>query len=161
MEFLLDSCIVIDIGHTDPQILDLLPLLGPTHFLNDLKKEADVFKWLDPKEIRLEYLDADFEDIAFANEYVHQTGLSKQDLLCLRTAARHGWTVITNDKTLRNECLREGIPTQYEFYLIFELVKAGILTKAEAGIFIRSVCQSNQRISKTVKQEALNKLTEL
>lgn len=161
MKYLLDSCVVIDICHTDPTILALLPRLGPPLFVTELSEELEDLKNVSPQEIRLKYLDADFEDIAFANDHKRASPLSWEDWVCLKTAARHGLTLITNDQRLRKECQRENVPTQYESYLIFSLFQAGILSRKEAETYIRAVCETNSFITEAVKQEALNQLAKL
>lgn len=161
MQYILDSCVLIDIFKADTRILDILPELGPPHFLNAMCEEVPVLKMEDPQGIRLAYVEADFEDIEFANAEEGNSPLSWHDLLCMKTAARRQWRLITNDGALHKRCREENVTANYGFFLIFELVRNGFLSREWGKEFVDSVCRINPRMSGEVRKAAFERLETL
>jgi hypothetical protein len=58
--------------------------------------------------------------------------LSVTDRLCVVVCAHHRWTLVTNDRALRNVCKDRGIRLRCCLGLMVDLTQADVLTEARA-----------------------------
>jgi rRNA-processing protein FCF1 len=63
--------------------------------------------------------------------------------LCVLACDRHRWTLVTNDQALRRVCKDRNIPLRWGFGLMVDLVRAGVLTEAQALKVASAIQRSN------------------
>jgi predicted nucleic acid-binding protein len=71
--------------------------------------------------------------------------LSFEDRVCCLMARELGWTCVTNDSSLRRECLSQGVKVLWGLQLMVRLVAAGHLVPEEALAIAQRIQRSNPR----------------
>ena len=87
------------------------------------------------------------------------TPLSKYDQLSLYAAQRLGYTLATNDKSLRRACIESGVPVLWGLETLLHLCREGAVAKSAAESIARSIHQTNPRwITKSILEDFLRQL---
>ena len=160
-EFLLDSCVMIEILHVEESLLYRIGKIGQPTFVDAMLGEVPMLTddLIDTFDIKI--VEADWEDMTCASLESQSGPLSFQDILCYLTAKRHGFTCLTMDKKLYEKCQSLGIPVLRFLALLLHLVQKGVLTKTEAREYARKSCQRNPRMVPAVFNDFLEKLDSL
>lgn len=158
--FLLDSCVIIEILSIDETILYTIGRVNPPIFVDAMLDEVPPLDDLINTSV-LKIVEADNEDLAKAAEESEHGPLSWQDILFYLTAQRHGFTAVTMDKKLWQKCEALNIPTLRCFQLLLFLVKNGVLEKSQVLSFVQKSQESNSRVAPEILKTFLKKLNEL
>jgi rRNA-processing protein FCF1 len=147
-----DANILIDFCKTNKDILRLLcrevgKVAVPLLVLN----EVGALNQEEAETLGITIIDSDMEIIEHAFSIMN--GLSYQDNLCLLTASRENYILITNDRRLKNECLKKGIRSFWGAEILLFLFQKNRITKKEARNMILKIAAVNNRITKAIIQE--------
>ena len=84
--------------------------------------------------------------------------LSNEDRLCFIIARDNGWICASNEKSLRNKCIREKVETIRGLKIMMELHAIQKLSKQEAIDTAKKIKESNSRITVEVIQDFSDEL---
>lgn len=84
--------------------------------------------------------------------------LSFQDHLCVLAAKANGWTCVSNDRRLREECTAVAVEVLWGLELLAMLVERRALSPAEAKEVAEQIVATNRRIGKGVLQRFFARL---
>lgn len=134
-----------DFIKTDRTVLELIvKYVGPVHVISPIVEEVGgIDDENELLELGLVIMEPEIEDAYSAAG--HSGPISFQDRLCLLTAKRHGFTCVTNDKSLRKSCRQEGIHLLWGLEILAELHKAGGISGKEAQSIARAIRESNPK----------------
>ena len=84
--------------------------------------------------------------------------LSHVDKLCFAIARDNDWAIWTSDKPLHKKCKAQGIPVYWGLQLMIELCNVGKLDPTYALETAQEIQQVNERISKEVLNQFIQRL---
>lgn len=154
---IIDACVLIDYLRSD-QTLPLLisRYVGKIHIVSTVLEEIEQIKTVEELEQHgIVLVEPELEDLFVANSLGGKT--SFQDNVCLLTAKRNGFTCITNDKCLRNQCKKMSVPLLWGLQLIIDLCRKGGISSASA-IQIGETIRNNN--SKHITRKLIEKFKE-
>jgi len=156
-KLLLDACVIIDYLNAEPMLFEWISLyFGQPYVVSDVYKEVHPKKT--SESLGLIVLEPDEEDVKEAHALPGKP--SPQDNLCYLTAKRHGFICVTNDKSLRNRCKQDQVPTLWGLELISELKHAGGIEPEDAISIAKLIKQNNPEwYPPKIIQNFENKLT--
>jgi len=102
--------------------------------------------------------DAEFAQMAEAQEFSASSPLSFEDSLCFILARDNSWICATNEKALRNKCQKEKISTIRGLRFMLDLVSLGKLSKGDAIRIAKEIETANSRIPQNVIAEFIRLL---
>ena len=70
-------------------------------------------------------------------------GISFTDAVCLVVCLDAKWTCVTNDRALRRQCGRHGVPIRYGLRLLVDLVAAGAISRDQADLVAGRIHEAN------------------
>ena len=106
---IIDAVALIDFLDSNPSALRLISdHLGRLAAVYEVVCEVDGLDSATCGELGIEIVDANVCQGAIADD--RPSGLSRPDHLCLLVAKENRWTCLTNDRRLRRECTRHGVP---------------------------------------------------
>ena len=130
----------------------LFPIKLPRSILNEVNQLTE-----DQAEaLGMEIIEESIEQIREAAQ--RGGALSHVDKLCFAIARDNQWAIWTSDKPLHKQCTSQSIPVYWGLQLMLELCKAGELDPEYALNAAQEIEQVNERISKEVVSEFINKL---
>lgn len=141
----MDACVLIDFIRADRTVLELVVnYVGPLHIASSVVDEVnDIDDESELVSLGMIIIEPEIEDAYTASE--RSGRLSFEDWLCLLTARRHGFTCVTNDKSLRKQCEQEHVPLLWGLELVAELHKVGGISSSAAEAFSLAIRQSNPK----------------
>lgn len=142
---LLDASVLIDYAKADVSILELVARhVAPVRIALPLLDEVDQFTRSDCERLGILIEEPSLDQLLQA---AAQRGgpLSFQDRLCIIVAHASGWTCVSNDKSLRRECDRIGVPVLWGLELMVQLVDRGQLTPKQASKTAQAIGSANPR----------------
>lgn len=142
---IMDACALIDFIKVDRVILELVTkYVGTLHVVSPVVDEINEIKHENELvELGVVIIEPEIED-AFAA--VSQSGpASFQDKLCLLVAKRYGFTCVTNDKSLRRLCEKEGVPPLWGLQLLAELHRFDGISAGDALDIAKRIHETNPR----------------
>ena len=142
---IVDACVLIDFFETDRTVLQLVAsYVASVHVVSPIVEEVrDIDGPEELTELGIYVMEPEIED-AYAAAIGGGT-VSFQDRLCLLTAKRHGMTCVTNDKSLRSLCTKEGVPLLWGLELLLELHAAGGIPRTIAETVAQAIHEANPR----------------
>ena len=84
------------------------------------------------QDVGLRVVDPELDDLLAAAQ-VPRGALSFQDRLCLLVAQRRGWTCVSNDKPLRQECSIRGVPVLWGLEMLALAAPSVAVAELEAA----------------------------
>ena len=143
---LMDACVLIDLlkARQSWVLRRIAGRLGPVHVL--LAVVAEVHQIADESQLEqlgLRLVEEEMEDAFAAGRAAGP--ISFQDRLCLLTARRHGFQVVTDDVQLRKACEQEGVFVLWGLELLARLNQYGDITGAEAVAVAHAIGATNRR----------------
>jgi rRNA-processing protein FCF1 len=127
----IDAVALIDFLDSNPSVLRLISdHLGRLAAVYEVVCEVDGLDSATCGELGVEVVDANLCQGAIADD--RPSGLSRADHLCLLVAKENGWTCLTNDRRLRRECARHGVPVMWTLEALVKLVRKGAVSPPEA-----------------------------
>jgi len=141
----MDACVLIDYIKADRYVLELIVKhIGPVHVVSPVVEEVnEVENEEELAELGLVIIEPELKHAFTAAST--QNSLSFQDKLCLLTAKRHGFTCVTNDKSLRKQCSAAKIPLLWGLELLATLHKSGGISAKSAIDLARQIHCDNPR----------------
>jgi len=142
---IMDACVLIDYLKTERSVFELFAkYIGPVHVVSPIVEEV---KEIDSAEelikLGLIIVEPELEDAFAAASQIGST--SFQDKLCLLTAKRHGFTCVTNDKSLRKLCEKEKVPLLWGLQLLAGLHQYGGIPAADAIAIAQQIHETNPK----------------
>jgi len=141
----MDACVLIDFIKADRDVLRLVSRhVGPLHVISSVMLEVkDIGSENDLVALGVIVIEPEIEDAYVAASL--SGSISFEDWLCLMTAKRHGFTCVTNDRSLRKVCIQQGVSLIWGLELVAELFEADGIRIEEAEAFARRIRQANPR----------------
>lgn len=160
-EFLVDSCVMLEILKIDESLLHLVGRIGRPVFAEVIRSEVPSLTndIIDTYNIKI--VEGDLEDFDRASLESRTGALSFQDIFCVLTAQRYGYTCLTMDKKLYEKCQALHVPVLRFCALLLRLVQEGVLGKSDARAYAEKSFQQNAWVSKNVLNDFLRKLNPL
>jgi predicted nucleic acid-binding protein len=142
---IMDACVLIDFLHADRTVLQLVAKhVGPVYVVSPVVEEVrDIDGQNELIELGVSVIEPELEDAFAAANAIG--AVSFQDRLCLLTAKRHGMTCVTNDRSLRRQCIHEGVPLLWGLELLLELHAAGGIPRRIAEDIAQAIHEANPR----------------
>lgn len=142
---IMDACVLIDYIKTDRAVLELVVKhVGSLYVTSSVVDEINEVDDEDELvSLGLVVIEPELEDAYVAG--ARSGPLSFEDWLCLLTAKRHGFTCVTNDKSLRKLCMKEGVSLLWGLELLAELHKVGGIPGKEAESTAQAIQLSNPK----------------
>jgi predicted nucleic acid-binding protein len=142
--FILDACVLIDFLKADRYILELIVKhLGSVHVISPIISEVkEIGEEGELVQLGVIIIDPDLSDAITAASGLVKS-ISFQDHLCLLTAKRQGLTCVTNDRSLRKQCGKEGVPLFWGLELLVRLHRAGAISSTDAVKIAKSIRRNN------------------
>jgi hypothetical protein len=129
----LDACVLIDLSHVDRDVLgNVCRSVGPVHVVRAVFDEVDDFDEASAQDAGLRIVDPELEDLLAAAQ-IPGGALSFQDRLCILVAERQGWTCVSNDKPLRQECVARNVPVLWGLEMLALASSSVALAELEAA----------------------------
>ncbi|MGH7270308.1 MAG: hypothetical protein ACREJ3_07725 [Polyangiaceae bacterium] len=129
----LDACVLIDLAYVDRDVLgNVCRSVGSIHVVRAVFDEVDDLDEAAAQDAGIRIVDPELDDLLTAAQ-VPRGALSFQDRLCLLVAQRRGWTCVSNDKPLRQECLARGVPVLWGLEMLALAASSVALTELEAA----------------------------
>jgi predicted nucleic acid-binding protein len=155
---IMDACVLIDYLKTERFVLELFAkYLGPVHVVSPVVEEVKEIDSPDELiKLGLVIIEPEIEDAFAAASQIGPT--SFQDMLCLLTAKRHGFTCVTNDKNLRKLCIQERVPLVWGLELLAELHNSGGIPGKDAEGIAQMIRKSNR---KHITAKIISRFTEI
>lgn len=144
MEILLADAdvLLIDYRDSDLTILKLVSdHIGPVRVLREVLDEAPGISDRQCTRLGIEIVRLETELMLEANNLPRS--LSVTDRLCVVVCDHHSWTLVTNDRALRNVCKDRGIRLRWGLGLMVDLVHAEVLTEARALKIAAAIQRAN------------------
>jgi len=137
-----DANVLIDYASVDKSLLALVAgHLGPLRIASPVLEEVRQLSATEAMKLGLEIVEP---TLAQALEAEGARGATSfQDQLCLILARDNGWTVISNDKTLRGVCAKLGIRCLWGLETMAVLVAQGHLSAAKALAAAEAMSERN------------------
>ncbi|RMD83545.1 MAG: type II toxin-antitoxin system VapC family toxin, partial [Lentisphaerae bacterium] len=142
---IMDACVLIDFIKSDRAVLALIVKhVGPVYVISPVVEEVgDINDESELLELGLVIIEPEIQD---AYEAANRSGpISFQDHLCLLTAKRHGFTCVTNDKSLRKFCRQEGVPLLWGLEILAQLHRVGGISGKDAVAIAEKIQVSNPK----------------
>ena len=156
---LLDADVVIDYQHSDLTVVSLIAKhLGPLAVITAVIDEVDGLARKDFLELGVEVLSPTTAQWQRARDL--DSGANFTDRMCLVVAGDEGRICVTNDRTLRNLCLRLGVRTRFGLGLMVDLVGVGAMTRQHAEQVATKIRDTNPYITGRVLRRFLFALHE-
>jgi rRNA-processing protein FCF1 len=155
---ILDANILIDFCKCDKTILKLISdYVGEIYLATTVFEEIKEIDENDCAQLGIILVEPELEQAMKAAE--KRGPLSFEDHLSLVLAKENGWICVTNDKPLRSECSKEGVPLIWGIELICILVEENGLQKDDAKSLILQIQKINPRyITDSIVERAFRRL---
>lgn len=146
----IDANVLIDFAEADVTILALVVKhIGTVYVPRPLLREVQQLDESQCAELGLIVVDPELGQLT---EVASPRGrLSFEDQLCLVMGRDNGWTCVTNDKRLRQECAACGVNVLWGLQLLIGLVEHGALGASHAI----ELAERIQRINPYITGEVL------
>lgn len=139
---IIDAGALIDYCHSDPMVLNLISTnLGRLHVATWVLAEVKELDERRAAALGISVIEPNLIQMAEAAAGVG--ALSFADRICMILARDNGWTCITNDTALRQECRKAGIKVLWGLETLAHLVDRGSLTATKAGEIAEKIHQTN------------------
>lgn len=86
-------------------------------------------------------------------------GLSLQDTACLYFVKEKGWICVTNDKKLRNECIKAGGKVMWGLETLLMLVKTNLISRNKALSVAKKIKTKNPEVTEELMNRFIERLT--
>ncbi|KKL56417.1 hypothetical protein LCGC14_2245640, partial [marine sediment metagenome] len=147
-----DANVLIDYVQSDVDILGLIAKhVATVHVPGPILDEVTQLSAKLLIRLGLNLLEPSLSQVAVASQ--HHRAISFQDRLCLIVARDGGWHCLTNDKALRNQCKRVGVPCVWGLEVMRWLVRDRQLPARRA----LSVAASIRIVNPYITQEILDR----
>jgi rRNA-processing protein FCF1 len=151
----IDANVLIDYAVSDVSVLALVAKhLGQVHVPRPLLREVEQIDESVCAKLGLRVVDADLKQLT---EAAGRRGrLSFEDHLCLVMGRDNGWTCVTNDGRLRQECATVGVEVLWglqPLLLLVMLVKIGEFEAKDAVEVVDKMHAENPYITKKVVED--------
>lgn len=139
---ILDANVLIDYCAADRWVLTLISQhVGPINVPAALLDEVNDLDASECDRLGVQVVELPPELLATAGK--RRPGLSYYDHLCLLAAKQGGWTCVTNDGRLRQECAVESVAVLWGLEPMLDLIAGGSLTVAQAHEVAVRIHESN------------------
>lgn len=157
--FLLDADVLIDYCEADRAIFQLIRThVGPVCVLTVvLVGEVRQLDGYDVGALGITLVEPEMDQINRAVNW-QAPALSFGDRLGLLVARDSGYICVTNDRKLRRECTREGVPVRWGLEMLVDLVSSGAVSAHQAAQWARTIHRTNPYITATVLANFLQKI---
>lgn len=139
---LLDSNVLSDYMRVAEHILKQVSCsVGKIYVPSTVVEECCDIEFSDCERLGLSVIEPTLVQVAEAS--IRGGPLSFQDKICLLICREENFTCVTNDKSLRNACLRDGLTTLWGLQLLLKLAKIGEISTSEAKQIAQKIHESN------------------
>jgi len=149
--FVIDSNVLIDYRESDLSILSRFSITFGQIYVPTLIKNESRISLKQLTVNNLELYEPTIQELMAA--HTGDGGLSVADRLCLHICQSHHWICLTNEKLLRNECIRNDVQTLRGLRMLIMLKEENHITREYTELVARQIQQTNPCISKEVFQE--------
>ncbi len=152
-----DANVLIDYAKSDKSVLALISdHIAPIYVPSPVFDEANQFSEADAAALNMAIVEP---TLSQALEAQHGQGApSFQDWLCFVVARDTGWSVLTSDKALRNECNRNGISCVWGLGVMGDLVAGGRLQAPRAMRVANKIASVNPYITQEILSRFRNSI---
>ena len=158
-DLILDTCILVDYLKAETGILRMYSRGVGALRASSLTLEELVTEQAEAvRRVGVIVVDPHSDDLDSAIARATSGPLSVTDWVCLSTAKRHGWVLVTNDRRLRNTSEAESVALMWGFGLLENLAAAGVLDPKHAIGVAERITRMNPRISQIVLEQLRAKL---
>lgn len=153
-----DANVLIDYVKSDPAILKLISKhVGQLYVTSLVLEEVNELNENDCDKLGITVIEPELKHLFQAEG--KRGALSIEDHLNLILAKNNGWECVTNDRPLRIECEKEGVPIVWGIELICILVERGGLPLDHAKQIIKAIHLLNPSyIKEHVVQSAFERI---
>ena len=139
---LMDANVLIDYQKSNLSILGLVDKhVGEVHILTTILREVDGLDVVDCERLGLKVFEPELTQLKLATTKRGQ--LSFRDRLCLIVASAGGFVCVTNDKSLRRACEKEGVVNLWGLEMMTILVQQGAIQPSDAIHIAEKIHTSN------------------
>jgi rRNA-processing protein FCF1 len=139
---LMDANVLIDYQKSDFTVLGLVrKYVGEVHVLTTIIEEVDGLDAVDFERLGLKMVEPEVSQLTQAAAKRGQ--LSFRDHLCLIVASDANFVCVTNDKSLRKACTKEGVRVLWGLEMMAALVRANVLLAVDAIQIAEKIHLSN------------------
>jgi rRNA-processing protein FCF1 len=154
---LFDANVLIDLCNADKSLLKKLnDKLFDIYIPDLIISEVNNLDTSELKDFGINILNTPISILNQANFI--KASCSLQDTVCLIQAKNNHYSLATNDKKLRKECIKAGIKIYWGLELILILAEAGDLTKSKALKNVHIIANKNKVITKELVKDFEKKL---
>lgn len=148
---IVDACVLIDYFDSDPTVLRIISrAVGEIRVASPVLAEVDGLDESTAESLGLVVVEPTLA--MFHEAALKRGGLSVRDHLCLLLAKQQGLTCVSNDKALRNACLRESVSVLWGLEMMGLAVEAGALPPSAAEEVARRIGEANTTIGHALIQ---------
>lgn len=141
---ILDANVLIDFLNSDKSVIKLIcTYVGQIFLATPVLDEIDALCENDCLELGIKLIEPEVEHLLLAS--APNGPLSFQDNLCLILAKEHGFTCVSNDRPLRQQCENEGVPLVWGIELLCILAESGGLSTRDAKEVILKIHEDNPK----------------
>lgn len=151
---LVDACVLIDFAKSDASVLTLVAHhVGEVHVATPVFQEVHDLDATMAASLGIRLFEPPLEMLSAAARAGGR--LSFQDHLCVLAAKANGWTCVSNDRRLREECTAASVEVLWGLELLAVLVERRALSAKGAKEVAELIAATNKRIGKAVMQRFL------
>jgi predicted nucleic acid-binding protein len=145
-KLIVDACALIDFFDADISMLAAYAArINSVYVAPDVIDEVFQVEADDVAKHNLAVLEPTLEQYVEAAE--PRASLSVADRMCFILARDHSLRIVTNDKTLRNHCERNGVRVVWTLELLIECVHSDLCSAELALAAARTMSESNRAIT--------------
>lgn len=153
---ILDANVLIDYTKANKKVLSRLTSLVDVFVPVLLFDELNNLTEDEALKLGLRIHDTPLEIVGLA--VTVSNGTSFYDKICMFTAQTGGFILVTNDKKLRKECVKDKVDILWGLEIMLFLVEKEKLTRKEAEKTFEKIRLDNPRITADIAEEFLNLL---
>jgi len=154
---LVDACVLIDYVNTSRDVLEKVSKhAGQVHVVSTIFREVTQIGPEDVLHLGLQVIEPSLDALVWAG--AKRGRLSFADRLALAVSKEHGFICVSNDKQLRDQCLREGVSVMWGLELLLKLVHSHAITKSKAEQVATAICRDNRWLGTAVLDQFLAKV---
>lgn len=154
---LLDACVLIDFATSDLSMLALVSAhVGQVHVPRPVFDEVEQVDEALASSMGLKLVEPTLDMLVAAG--AARGRLSFQDRICVLLAKAQGFTCVSNDRSLRSACAKEGVTVLWGLELLVELVAARALPPESARDVATQILAANRRIEAGVLERFLERI---
>lgn len=154
---LLDACVLIDFATSDLSMLALVSThVGQVHVPRPVFDEVEQVDEALASSLGLKLVEPTLDMLVAAG--AARGRLSFQDRICILLAKAQGFTCVSNDRSLRSACAKEGVTVLWGLELLVELVAARALPPESARDVATQILAANRRIEAGVLERFLERI---